>query len=388
MNWGAANVPWGSEFGRKSRLAIRRLLIGGALLAVLLAGASRPAQAGYASLVVDGQTGKVLNEVNADEENHPASLTKMMTLYLAFEALRDGRLHWNDMLPVSRNAANKSPTKLALRPGQRVSVRDCVLGMIVVSANDAATVVGEALAGGSESAFARMMTEKAHELGMSRTVFRNASGLPDPHQVSTARDMARLGMALHHDFPENYPLFATRSFVFEGQERVGHNHLMYRYPGMDGMKTGFTNASGSNLVSSAVHDGRRLFGVVFGGRSAAARDQLMAKLLDNAFDGEPTDASLVAAAAGQPAHPRLARAGRHGRRHAGVVLAVAHHHGHPRGAVRAVAHKAALHRKTAAVHTGHKAAHHAAAARVARKAARHQSVKKTAHVRHHHSDDE
>ncbi|MBB6250578.1 D-alanyl-D-alanine carboxypeptidase family protein [Nitrospirillum iridis] len=269
--------------------------------------ASHPAQAGYAALVVDGGTGAVLNAVNPDEENHPASLTKMMTLYLTFEAIHQGRLHWEDELPVSRNAANKEPTKLGLEVGQTVSVKDCVLGMIVISANDGATVVGEALAGGSEQVFARMMTDKAHQLGMTNTVFRNASGLPDREQVTTARDMSRLAMALHRDFPQDYHYFATREFEFEGRHLTGHNRLMYRYPGMDGMKTGFTNASGSNLVSSAVHDGRRLFGVVFGGSSAKTRDKLMETLLDNAFANRDTDPKLVALAAGRPL-TRVARA--------------------------------------------------------------------------------
>lgn len=346
----------------KGRTAWGWLTVALMLLAALTA-SPRSARAGYAALVVDGQTGHVLEEVNADQENHPASLTKLMTLYLAFEALRDGRLRWDEMLPVSRNAANKSPTKLNLRPGQRISLRDCVLGMIVVSANDAATVVGEALSGGSETVFAQMMTTKARELGMTRTLFHNASGLPDPRQISTARDMARLAMAIHHDFPEHYHLFATRSFVFEGTERMGHNRLMYRYPGMDGMKTGFTNASGSNLVSSAVRDGRRLFGVVFGGRSAAARDQLMATLLDNAFEGEQTDPRLVAAAAGQALGHAVAQAslrkGRHhhaaatpavGRRtrHHGAVVAAPHRQAHaqPHAKTRTPArrHAAPLHK--------------------------------------------
>ncbi|WP_199902704.1 D-alanyl-D-alanine carboxypeptidase family protein [Azospirillum sp. B4] len=328
----------------------------------IVAGLAAPhaAQAGYASLVVDGGTGAVLNAVNPDEENHPASLTKMMTLYLTFEAIHQGRLHWEDELPVSRNAANKEPTKLGLEVGQTITVKDCVLGMIVISANDGATVVGEALAGGSEQVFARMMTDKAHQLGMTNTVFKNASGLPDREQVTTARDMSRLALALHRDFPQDYHYFATREFEFEGRHLTGHNRLMYRYPGMDGMKTGFTNASGSNLVSSAVHDGRRLFGVVFGGSSAKTRDKLMETLLDNAFANRDTDPKLVALAAGRPltrvARARgtghLAHAGRVRRAHVAVAPPQRRGHGHAAARQRLAAAHAGKH-VVARAHAGH-----------------------------------
>ncbi|TWB56479.1 D-alanyl-D-alanine carboxypeptidase/D-alanyl-D-alanine carboxypeptidase (penicillin-binding protein 5/6) [Nitrospirillum viridazoti] len=379
--------------GFKGAIGVARRILGrlGAVVAALGAvavglGAVHPAQAGYASLVVDGGTGEVLNAVNPDEQNHPASLTKMMTLYLTFEAIHQGRLHWEDELPVSRNAANKEPTKLGLEVGQTVSVKDCVLGMIVISANDGATVVGEALAGGSEQVFARMMTDKAHQLGMTNTVFRNASGLPDREQVTTARDMSRLAMALHRDFPQDYHYFATREFDFEGRHLTGHNRLMYRYPGMDGMKTGFTNASGSNLVSSAVHDGRRLFGVVFGGSSAKTRDTLMATLLDNAFANRDTDPKLVALAAGRPL-TRVARARGTGRvAHAGrartVHVAVA--------PVQRRGHAAAAHQRVASGHAGrHVTAHaaskghaHARTVKVAGKAAKGKVAGKT-HGHHH-----
>lgn len=267
-----------------------------ALIAALML--NRPAFAGYASIVVDAGTGEVLNEVNADEENYPASLTKMMTLYLAFEALHEGRLHWDQRLTVTEFAAEKSPTKLGVAPGETLPVGDCVLAMIVLSANDAATVMGEAL-GGSEPGFARMMTAKARDLGMTGTVFKNAAGLPDEGQVTTARDLVKLAMALYRDFPDRYPLFATREFEFKGRRIMGHNHLMYRYPGMDGLKTGFTVASGFNLASSALRGNHRLFGVVMGGQSGFARDRLMATLLDNAFAGKQTDPILVAEAGGQ-----------------------------------------------------------------------------------------
>jgi D-alanyl-D-alanine carboxypeptidase/D-alanyl-D-alanine carboxypeptidase (penicillin-binding protein 5/6) len=253
---------------------------------------------GYAAMVVDYRSGDVLTEVNPDQIDHPASLTKMMTLYLAFEALQSGRLKWEQGLPVSRLAATREPLKLGLVPGHTVPVRDCVLGMIVLSANDCATVVAEAL-GGTEPAFARLMTEKARSLGMSSTTFRNASGLPDVEQVTTARDLIVLGEALYHDFPDQYHWFSTEEFDFEGRTIEGHNHLVYSYPGMDGLKTGWTRSSGSNLVSSAQRDGRRLFGVVLGAQSWAKRDELMARMLDDGFADRETPPVLVAQAAGQ-----------------------------------------------------------------------------------------
>jgi len=263
------------------------------------------AHAGYASIVIDGSSGKVLNEVNADEPNYPASLTKMMTLYLTFQALKSGTLKIDQQLPVSAWAAGKAPTKLGLRPGQTISVSDCILAMVTKSANDAATVVGEGL-GGTESRFADMMNAQAALLGMSRTHFDNASGLPDPRNKATARDLANLAMALYRDFPQYDHYFATREFMFRGEMVRGHNRLMYRYPGMDGLKTGFTDASGFNLASTAVRDGHRLFAVVLGGRTAAARDNLMARLLDDGFDHRDTPAILVAEAAGVTVHGKMA----------------------------------------------------------------------------------
>ncbi len=252
-------------------------------------------------MVVDGNTGEVLNEVNADELNHPASLTKMMTLYMTFEALQRGKLTFDTRMPVSEFAAAKMPTHLGVPAGDEVSVKECVLGMIVLSANDCAAIAGEYLAGGSETAFARMMTDKAHQLGMTNTLFRNASGLPDDEQVTTARDLVKLAQHLHDDFPQYYRFFATREFIFRGRVIKGHNHLMYRYAGMDGLKTGFTSASGFNLASSAERDGHRLFGVVMGSTSGGVRDRLMATLLDNGFAHRPTDPILVAEAGGQSA---------------------------------------------------------------------------------------
>ncbi|MDK1488786.1 D-alanyl-D-alanine carboxypeptidase family protein [Sinorhizobium sp. 7-81] len=237
------------------------------------------AVAGSASLVLDARTGRILAAENADTLNHPASLTKMMTLYLTFEALHRGQIGWNTRLVMSPTAARKPPTKLGVRAGDTITVQEAVNGMIVRSANDAAAAVAEAL-GGSEAGFAQMMNAKARRLGMTRTYFVNASGLPAREQVTTARDMARLAIALMRDFPGEYRMFAAQGFTFRGRTVRGHNNLMYRYSGMDGIKTGYTNASGYNIVS-AVRDGnRRIVGVVLGGRSARGRDDKMASLLD------------------------------------------------------------------------------------------------------------
>ncbi|WP_309761590.1 D-alanyl-D-alanine carboxypeptidase [Agrobacterium pusense] len=240
-----------------------------------------PAQAGYAHFIMDANTGKVLAARNADVLNHPASLTKMMTLYLTFEALHASKLRWDQKITMSKNGASVIPSKLYVRQGQTFTVREAVYGMIVKSANDMAEGMGDHL-GGSEARFAEMMTRKARQLGMTKTVFRNASGLPNKSQVTTARDMAKLGLALQRDFPKEYGLFATQSFNFRGKRIRGHNNLMYRYQGMDGIKTGYTNASGFNLVSAVNHNGRRVVGVVLGGKTARSRDAQMAALLDKA----------------------------------------------------------------------------------------------------------
>ncbi len=250
---------------------------------------SRPGTVGFApapvgaSIVLDADTGRVLSEDNADAITYPASLTKLMTLYLTFEALNSGHLRLDQYLPVSAEAASRSPTKLGLRPGDQVSVEDLILGIVTRSANDAAAVLAEGQAG-SEDAFAERMTQKARELGMSATVFRNASGLPDPEQHTSARDMAQLALALYHNFPREYGFFATRAFDFRGTIIVGHDHLLDWYPGADGLKTGYTRASGFNLATSAVRDGHRLIGVVLGGPSGGIRDREMAALLDQGFE--------------------------------------------------------------------------------------------------------
>jgi D-alanyl-D-alanine carboxypeptidase len=245
------------------------------------------------SIVIDAETGRVLSEMNADAITYPASLTKMMTLYLTFEALNAGRLRLDQYLPVSTEAASKSPTKLHLVPGDSVQVHDLILGIVTKSANDAAAVLAEGLAG-SEPAFADRMTAKARQLGMTSTVYRNASGLPDPEQRTTARDVAQLALALYHDFPREYRYFATREFFFRGRVILTHNHLLDWYEGADGIKTGYIGASGFNLAASAVRNGHRLIGVVMGGASAGSRDREMAALLDQGFSEVGAGATLVA----------------------------------------------------------------------------------------------
>jgi D-alanyl-D-alanine carboxypeptidase len=232
--------------------------------------------------VIDADSGAVLHAVDADEQTYPASLTKMMTLYMTFEALQQRRIQLEHRLSVSEFAASMSPSKLNLKPGSSIRLEEAILGVVTKSANDAAVVIAEAL-GGSEENFAAMMTQKARRLGMSRTYFENASGLPNTNQVTTARDMALLGRALIYDFPQYYPYFSTRSFVYAGHVQANHNHLLANYDGADGIKTGFIRASGFNLVASAKRDGRRLIGVVFGGQSQPWRDGQMKRLLDQGF---------------------------------------------------------------------------------------------------------
>ena len=266
-------------------------------LCVLLAGlaiaAASPARAIDAYIVMDANAHTVIASDNPDRLLYPASMTKMMTLYLAFEAMDQGRMSLQRMLPVSAHAQSMSPTKLGLVAKQTIRMQDAILGLVTQSANDAAVVVAEAL-GGSEARFAQLMTRKAHELGMVNTNFRNASGLPDNGQISTARDMAILAQALIRNFPGYYKYFSTREFTYKGVTYANHNHLMERYPGMDGLKTGLINASGFNLAASAVRNGRRLIAVVFGGTSARQRDDYMAKLLDAGFEQSGGTAMQIA----------------------------------------------------------------------------------------------
>lgn len=255
-----------------------------ALLALLFLGATVPqAQAAkYAAIVIEENTGKVLFSRNANSMRYPASLTKIMTLYLLFEELDSGRLTMKSRMKASRVAAGRSPSKLYLKPGQTISAEDAILALVTKSANDVATIIAEHLSG-DEPSFAKRMTRKARALGMNRTTFRNASGLPHSKQRSTARDMARLGIALRRDFPHYYHYFKTRSFSWKGRKFGNHNKLLSSYSGTDGIKTGYINASGFNLVASVERHGTRLIGVVFGGRTGRTRDAHMKQILDASF---------------------------------------------------------------------------------------------------------
>ncbi len=271
------------------------------LCGLMMASGIAPSSANskYAGLVMDAKTGEVLYESSADELRYPASLTKMMTLYLTFEALKAGRISTNSRVPVSRNAAAEPPTNLALKPGQTLTVEDAIRGLVTRSANDAATALAEFL-GGSESGFASMMTGKARQLGMSRTTFKNAHGLPNSAQKTTARDMARLGIALREHFPQYYDYFSTRSFTYNKRRYGNHNNLLGRVKGVDGIKTGYTRASGFNLVSSVQANGRSIVAVVMGGRTARTRDAQMVELINRYLPKASTgrDRMLIARAPG------------------------------------------------------------------------------------------
>jgi len=266
-----------------SHAGIAALLLGFA--GILMAAAPARAQIGsdrYSSIVVDAATGRVLIASSPDELRHPASLTKMMTLYMAFEALRDRRISLNQLVPVSAHAASMEPSKLDLVPGTRITVEEAILGLVTKSANDAAAALGEML-GGDEDRFAQMMTLRARALGMANTTFRNASGLPDPDQWTTARDLAVLARHLIRDFPADYRYFSTQNFRFHGRIITSHDHMLETYPGTDGIKTGYIEASGFNIVTSAVRDNVRLIGVVFGAAHPGERDLHMTALLDQGF---------------------------------------------------------------------------------------------------------
>jgi len=225
----------------------------------------------HAVAVVDVTTGRMLYSSNANAQRHPASLTKMMTLYLLFEALESHRVNLFTMIPVSAHAASQPPTKLRLRPGDQIDVLTAIHALTVKSANDVAVAVGEYL-GGSEEQFAAMMNAKARSLGMRSTTFRNASGLHDPEQVTTARDMALLGISLRRRFPDKFQYFSATSFNFRGKVIKGHNDLLGRVDGVDGIKTGYVRASGFNIVTSVQADGKSLMVVVMGGQTARTRN--------------------------------------------------------------------------------------------------------------------
>lgn len=269
-------------------MAVRPFIVGivssTAVLAVLAINSPAYAQVGTreAQIVVDAETNEVLYENNAQAERRPASITKVMTLYLLFDALKAGSLTWDDRIVFSRNAANQPPTKLFVGAGNSIPVQTAVEALVLRSANDVATAVAERL-GGSEANFAQMMTSKARELGMSSTTFRNASGLPNATQRSTAEDLARLAIAIHRDFPDQYHWFSAQQMSWNGQIIRGHNHLLGRMPGMDGLKTGYTNASGFNLAATTQRNGRRIVTVVLGGANRFQRDDLVEALTESAF---------------------------------------------------------------------------------------------------------
>ena len=272
----------------------------------------------YAAIVVDAKNGGVLHAANPDAPRHPASLTKIMTLYLLFERLESGKITLETQMPVSEEASSQAPTKLGLKPGDTLKVSDAIGGLVTKSANDAAVVVAEALAG-SEEEFARAMTRKARALGMKNTTYRNANGLPNDEQITSARDQALLGIAIQERFPKYYRYFSTLSFVYRGNAMRNHNHLLGQVEGVDGIKTGFTRDSGFNLVTSVRRGPRQIVAVVLGGRSASSRDARMRDLIDTHIAQASTKppAALVAEVAKpepapvQAAKPQLASADSH-----------------------------------------------------------------------------
>jgi len=293
---------------RRIPASFRRRMFAGALaLAVLTIGSGGAVAAKFASIVLDADSGRILQSTSPTERIYPASLTKMMTLYLIFDALEAGKITLDTTFTVSARAARQPPSKLGLKAGETIKVRDVIPALIIRSANDVASTAADNL-GGGEVEFATLMRKKARELGMTDTVFRNSSGLPHSQQMTTVRDLAILARALIRDHPNHYRQFRATSFVWRGVTITSHNTLVEKYPGADGLKTGFISASGFNLATSAVRDGRRLIGVVVGGASPNARDSLMADLLDASFEKIGTAAPMMAASDGAPPLPRPAPA--------------------------------------------------------------------------------
>src|SRR6476646_4676650 len=278
---GASRDEDGGTIMLRIRTGARHGLRGGmfGFVAALFTISGGPSHAApYADIVVDANSGTVLHSTNPDAQRHPASLTKIMTLYLLFEQLEAGKLKLDSQLKVSSEAAGQMPTKLGLKPGSTLQLEDAIKGIVTRSANDAAVVIAEALAA-DEGGFAKLMTRKAQSLGMTHTVYKNASGLPDDDQVTTARDQATLGRAIQERFPRYYKYFSIRSFTFRGQSIGNHNHLLGRDEGVDGIKTGYIGASGFNLVTSVHRGNRYLVAVVMGGSSGASRDARMRELI-------------------------------------------------------------------------------------------------------------
>ncbi len=246
------------------------------VLAVLRAAA---ASASVSSIMIDAENGDVMYEMNADERRYPASLTKLMTLYITFNALENNHIKLTDKLKVSHTAAGRSPSKLGVRAGETITVKDAIMAVIVKSANDCATVLAEHFAP-TEADFAVLMTNTAHKLGMSHTTFKNASGLPNTQQKTTARDMAVLAMAVYHHFPQYYKWFSAKSFQYKGRTIGGHNYILKTFAGADGMKTGYTAASGYNIITSAKRSGKRVIAVTMGHNSVGERDKKVSRMMD------------------------------------------------------------------------------------------------------------
>jgi len=261
-----------------------------------------------AAIVVDMNSGAILYSQAADALRHPASLTKIMTLYVLFGYMRQGNVTPSSDLVVTPHAASQSPTKLGLKPGATIKVTDAIKALVTQSANDAAATIAENLAGTEEN-FARLMTDTARRIGMGNTTFRNASGLPNDEQITTARDMAILAAHLIHDYPEYYGVFETRYFSFNGRKYRNHNRLLFGYKGTDGIKTGYTRASGFNLTASVHRDDKHLVAVVLGGKTGSGRDAAMRALLDKHFaaasDVKPSPAQLVASLVTPPSLPAV-----------------------------------------------------------------------------------
>jgi D-alanyl-D-alanine carboxypeptidase len=268
------------------------------LSCLMLLGALQPAtaKAQFSAIAVDARTGKILFSSAIDAPRHPASLTKVMTLYVLFQDLKAGRLKLTSDLKVSNRAASMQPSKLGLKPGSTIAVEDAIRALVTRSANDVAATIGENLEG-TEANFAARMTRTARAIGMSKTTFKNASGLPNPAQVTTARDFATLSLRIQRDFPEYYPYFRISSFTYKGQTIRTHNRLLGRFQGTDGIKTGYIRASGFNLTTSAKRGNKRIVGVVMGGSSGGVRDKYMMKMLEKAFP-KCVDGEMIAVAAG------------------------------------------------------------------------------------------
>src|SRR6185503_15891075 len=275
-------------------LLFRSILGFAALIAVACQGQALAAT-GFSAMVVDAHNGGVLFSQNADAPRYPASLTKVMTLYILFEELKADRLKLTSRLKCSAFGASRPPSKLGLRPGDSLTVEEAIKALVTRSANDVAATIAENIAG-NERAFAARMNDTAKALGMTRTTFRNASGLPDPGQVTTARDMATLSLRIQRDFPKYYPYFQIMSFTYNGRAIRTHNRLLGKYPGTDGIKTGYIRASGYNLTTSVARKGKRLVGVVMGGRTGAARNTYMMSMLDKHFPKASTSRTNVIAA--------------------------------------------------------------------------------------------